>query len=46
MIAEARLKVVAADVGDAFGRKVIFFSNTGEVFVKRLKNGTYRTNGG
>jgi chemotaxis protein CheD len=46
VITEQRLKVTAADVGDAFGRKVIFFSHTGEVYVKRLKNGTYRVNGG
>lgn len=34
-----KLKIAAADVGDSFGRKLIFFSNTGEVFLKRLKNG-------
>lgn len=34
-----KLKVVAADVGDSFGRKLVFFSDTGEVFIKRLKNG-------
>lgn len=33
-----KLHVSAADVGDAFGRKVIFGFHTGEVFVKRLKN--------
>jgi chemotaxis protein CheD len=33
------LRVIAADVGDSFGRKLIFFSHTGEVFIKRLKNG-------
>jgi len=37
------LKIRAADVGDAFGRKLIFISHTGEVFLKRLKDGTNRT---
>lgn len=32
-----KLRVIAADVGDSFGRKVLFLSHTGEVFVKRLK---------
>ncbi len=35
-----KMKITAADVGDSFGRKLIFFSHTGEVFLKRLKNGT------
>lgn len=41
------LKIKAADVGDSFGRKLIFFSHTGEVFLKRLKGGTagWRGNG-
>jgi chemotaxis protein CheD len=33
-----KLRVKAADVGDNFGRKLIFFSHTGEVFLKRLVN--------
>jgi chemotaxis protein CheD len=32
-----KLRVSASDVGDAFGRKIIFGLHTGEVFVKRLK---------
>jgi chemotaxis protein CheD len=36
-----KLRVIAADVGDSFGRKVLFLSHTGEVFVKRLR----KTNG-
>lgn len=38
VISGEKLKVIAADVGDSFGRKLIFISNTGDVFVKRLKN--------
>jgi len=34
-----KMKIAAADVGDSFGRKLIFFSHTGEVFLKRLNNG-------
>ncbi len=34
-----KMRVTAADVGDSFGRKMIFFSHTGEVFLKRLKKG-------
>lgn len=41
IVTQERLKVIAADVGDAFGRKLIFFSHTGEVFIKRLKNSAY-----
>lgn len=33
-----KLRVKAADVGDSFGRKLVFFPHTGEVFLKRLKN--------
>lgn len=39
IIREKQLRIVAADVGDSFGRKLIFLSHTGEVFLKRLKNG-------
>jgi chemotaxis protein CheD len=35
---ENNLRVIAADVGDSFGRKLVFFSHTGEVYLKRLKN--------
>jgi chemotaxis protein CheD len=35
-----KLRVIAADVGDSFGRKLVFFSHTGEVYLKRLKKGT------
>jgi chemotaxis protein CheD len=34
------IQVVAADVGDVYPRKVIFFPNTGRVFVKRIPNQT------
>lgn len=32
------LHIVAADVGDSFGRKLIFHTDTGDVFLKRLPN--------
>jgi len=32
-----RLRVVATDVGGDRGRKLVFFSHTGEVFVRRIK---------
>lgn len=38
LMGREKLKVIAADVGDSFGRKLIFFTHTGEVFLKRLKN--------
>ncbi|NJD57757.1 MAG: chemotaxis protein CheD [Nitrospirae bacterium] len=37
-----KLNVMAADVGDNFGRKLIFFSHTGDVYLKRLNKATYR----
>lgn len=36
-LSRERLGVIAADVGDNFGRKLIFLSHTGEVFLKRLR---------
>lgn len=39
IIRKEKLRVIAADVGDSFGRKIIFYSDTGEVLLKRLKNG-------
>ena len=42
VIEAEKLRVIAADVGDAFGRKLIFHSDTGDVFIKRLKNGMVR----
>jgi chemotaxis protein CheD len=45
IIREENLDVVAADVGDSFGRKLIFYTHTGEVFRKRLKNETKPLNG-
>ena len=39
LIKKEHIKLIAADVGDSFGRKLVFFSHTGEVFLKRLKNG-------
>ena len=38
ILREERLSVVAMDVGDSFGRKLIFYSHTGEVLLKRLRN--------
>ena len=38
ILREEHLSVVAMDVGDSFGRKLIFFSHTGEVLLKRLRN--------
>ncbi len=38
ILREEHLSVVAMDVGDSFGRKLIFHSQTGEVFLKRLRN--------
>jgi chemotaxis protein CheD len=37
-IKELRLRLVAQDVGDSFGRKIIFYTHTGEVFLNRLKD--------
>jgi chemotaxis protein CheD len=37
-----KLGVMAADVGDNFGRKLIFFPHTGDVYLKRLNKTTYR----
>lgn len=36
-MAARRLRVVATDVGGDRGRKLVFFSHTGEVFVRRIK---------
>ena len=38
IIGREKMRVVAADVGDSFGRKLVFFTHTGEVFLQRLKN--------
>ena len=42
IIRKEKLSVAAADVGDSFGRKLVFFAHTGEVFLKRLGNGKGR----
>ncbi len=42
ILGKERLGVLAADVGDNFGRKLIFLSHTGEVFLKRLKQSNFR----
>jgi len=39
IMGDNKLRVIAADVGDSFGRKVVFLSHTGVVYLKRLKNG-------
>lgn len=39
IIGMEKMKIRAGDVGDSFGRKLIFLSHTGEVFLKRLTNG-------
>ena len=36
-MAARRLRVVATDVGGDRGRKLVFFSHTGEVYVRRIK---------
>lgn len=38
IIRREKLRVVAADVGDSFGRKLIFFTDTGDAYLKRLKS--------
>ncbi len=38
IIRQEHLKIIAADVGDSFGRKIIFLTSTGEVYLKRLKD--------
>jgi len=43
ILGKAKLRVIAADVGDSFGRKLVFFSHTGEAFLKRLKNGNHHS---
>lgn len=38
IIRREHLRIIAADVGDSFGRKIIFLTHTGEVYLKRLKD--------
>ena len=38
IIRQEHLRIIAADVGDSFGRKIVFFTHTGEVYLKRLKD--------
>lgn len=38
IIRHEHLRIIAADVGDSFGRKIIFLTHTGDVFLKRLKD--------
>ena len=38
IIRQEHLRIIAADVGDSFGRKIIFLTHTGDVFLKRLKD--------
>ena len=38
IISQEHLRVIAADVGDSFGRKIIFLTHTGDVYLKRLKD--------
>lgn len=35
-VRQRNLHIIAADVGDSFGRKLIFHTDTGDVFLKRL----------
>ena len=37
IIRNEHLRIIAADVGDSLGRKIIFLTHTGDVFLKRLK---------
>ncbi len=41
MLSDENMGVMAADVGDNFGRKLIFFSHTGDVYLKRMNKATY-----
>lgn len=38
ILGKEKLRVIAADVGDSFGRKLIFYTHTGDVYLKRLKS--------
>lgn len=38
IIRQVNLRIIAADVGDSFGRKIIFLTHTGDVYLKRLKD--------
>jgi chemotaxis protein CheD len=38
IISHEHLRISAADVGDSFGRKIIFLTHTGDVYLKRLKD--------
>jgi len=38
IIRQENLRVIAADVGDSFGRKIFFMTHTGDVYLKRLIN--------
>ncbi len=40
IIRQEHLRVISADVGDSFGRKIIFYTHTGDVYLKRLKDAT------
>lgn len=42
MLGREKLCVMAADVGDNFGRKLIFFTHTGDVYLKRLNTASRR----
>jgi len=41
VIAAEGLRVDSSDVGGAFGRKIFFYTHTGEVLLKRLKSGIF-----
>lgn len=54
IIRQEHIRIIAADVGDSFGRKIIFLTHNGDVYLKRLKNAgairqtpgiTFRTRG-
>jgi chemotaxis protein CheD len=38
LLEEKKIKIIASDVGGPVGRKILFYSHTGEVFVKLLRN--------
>lgn len=46
IIEAERLRVAAADVGDSFGRKLVFYSHTGDVYLKRLREGNFKAASG
>jgi chemotaxis protein CheD len=36
-LAALRIPVIASDLGNNYGRKILFFCNTGDVYVKKIR---------